>query len=1105
MSPLRRIVLVLAIFAASLCGSANTFAAGFSGTSPVDVNDLLFTSQAPYVDGALRPDGTIEVIGGAVSDGFTGEATVKRYRPFDGSDSQGSFGSYLDRDVLQSQDFGGRVDTVRIATDAAGNSVAAWRAICPVEGSATGRGCVRAAFRAAGSSWSLPAQTISDDLVVDQYGPILVEIAAGRAVVAFAVSDNGVGPVTAMAVHRSVVGGWSTPDPILDGVAPDSGGSSRHLQDVAVDDDGTVWVAILHYSEGTEYVTRTYVARLAAGAVSWTHEQVDDPSAPGLPDANGKASIALGGGSAVVAWREHVDGVPYDHSVVVAAACDTTSGTCDLPDVMSEDGHYATNPVVAVDATGAASVMWLDTPEALMATVTYTGGGAGYAWGQRHSIVARYGESQPAGYAWNAETELVAAGSPSGGPNPSGVTEQPDSEIDLLDAGFTSDGTAIAAWQWEDPGFDQRSTHVASRAGSAGSAWSKRMVEGVVTSGHISSVAVISRPNQPDAVVLWPRRASGGGLTPAVVPYDVSGPSVTTPADGSGVTAGQSVELGVDVVDTWSAVTDPKIVWNFAGATGRRITGCFTEPGPITARITAEDAAGNPSREESFTFTVVGSAASCDSDPTPDPDPGHDPGTDGGTGGDGGTGTGGTGGTGGTVQPDQPKPDAPKPDAPKPFVLTDTVSRDKVPNVVGLKASDARDRFDRAGIDVDFDIRIINRATAPRGVTIGDVMTQAPRAGTVVQSGIGDREPVRLDVYAGPVVGKPTSASCAVTKVSAAVKGLELDLAKLVLKAMKCPYQVDVQPVAKGDDAAVTGATVTKGLITLGVQVPRKPTNNDLLLTFRENPNGISFAAGDWTLTAGQKNAFTFQATTKALYKGSNAMVQKANVTIDMSGVGGAKNLTGQTDAKGEKITVVEPPRAGYIDILVEFPGANDQSLWGTARLKVVDRSKSKAGTKLATVSGRVFQKHATGVWTHQPGATLNSIRDRNARFINFGGMVQWMQQAVAGIGGAIGSAFSAKGQSSEQVLSTALTKSKVSPSQMLIQDTLVSGNLKPPELRAGNVVSAGGGNVVSAGGANVVSAGGANVVSGGGANVVSAGGGNVVAAGAGPCRTVPG
>jgi hypothetical protein len=1018
------------------------------------------STMEPYFDGAFRADGTFEAFYG---NGM--EPAVAKVLPhIDGSAGEGAFEPYVDVDR-----FPGMTGTrhARIAIDDAGNAVVAWLGTCDDVNDR----CVMASTRkAAGFTWSVPTRVDLHAATVSEYSNIEVAVANGMSFVAWESGDGTVTALVATLDLKTAESLWTAPAPIVDPAVEttaDTGGAGRHLQAIAVDDSNAVWAVVLNYA-----MSATLVARFDPDAATWSTQRVDAAGVFGKTDPNLLADIAFGGGTGVVAWGIYGDpGI----SNVVAVTCEQHTGVCGAPTTISTGAAKASNPRVAVGDDGDVYVNWLE-----------------QAADNMNDLKSRHGETQDTGVAWGAVENVDGPGVPGG------ILAHSTAARTMHDVEVTADGAVIAAWLRENVDQTGRQLHGAvSTDGAWGSAQALAAPE-TASYGFMPPVR-IRRDSFGDAVVLWAHHSTDGFI-PGVVPFDATGPEVTLPADST-IGAGIDVSIGAQIRDTWSSVAEEDIVWTLDGdvlaATGRTITGCFETEGVHVIEVDATDGAGNVSNPTSFTLTVTGNAACTGGDTDHDDHDDHD---GGGAGGDHGTdtsagtktdtGTGSGTGTGtGAGGDEKPKVNA--------FTTKSTVSRDKVPAVVGLKVSTARDRFDRSGIDVDFDIRMITRAKAPRGIAIGEVMAQRPKAGSKVTTGISDREPVRLDVYAGPVVkGAAVKANCTITRVNSAVKGLELDLAKLVLKSMKCPYQIDVQPVAKGDDAAVTGATSKKGVITIGVKVPRKPTNNDLLLTVRENPNGISFNAGDWTLTAGQKNAFTFQATTKVLVDGKIPLIQKAIVTIDMAGVGGARNLTGQTDALGEKVTVLEPPKAGFIDVLVEYPAANDVSLWGTMRLKVVDRSAAKVNSRLATVSGRVFQKHKTGAWIYQPGAKAPKDHARSARFIDFGAMVTWMQNAVAGLGGSIGSAFSSKGQSSEQVLSSALTKMKVSPSQMLIQDSLVSGNLRPIVLKPAQVVAAGGGNVVAAGGMNVVAPGGGNVVAPGGANVVSAGGGNVVAAG---------
>ena len=560
--------------------------------------------------------------------------------------------------------------------------------------------------------------------------------------------------------------------------------------------------------------------------------------------------------------------------------------------------------------------------------------------------------------------------------------------------------------------------------------------------------------DEGNAAVHWQR---GGRVQ--VAPYDVAAPRATSLVVPTQVTVGASLALSVRPTDVWSAVTG--IAWSVDGASigsGADRATTLATPGMHTVSLTLSDSAGNQ-RSLSRQVQAVPPVTPTDPVVVPSVDP----------------------------KPIDPKPDVTPPPA---YVLTDTTSVDAMPAVVGLDATQARDRIDRAGIQADFSIKLVNRATPPRGIGLGEVMAQKPAAGTQLTTAMRDQEPVELQLYAGPANLDGTKQGCSSIRVASAIKGLELDLARLLLRSMECSFRLDVTG-GGGNDAAVTGVTQAGGKLTVGTTVPRDPKRNDLFLIFRENSTAMSFERTDWSLTAGQRNSFTVQVVDRSF-----RLAQKANLTFDLGSVGAIENVNGQSNAQGEQTVILNPARAGVIDVLVELPGADGDSIWGYAQVKVSDRSRVKVGTQLGTVSGRVFRKAASGQWLVVPGGQLAD--GRTARFINFGGILSWMQKLVEPMGAAVKQAFAVKSSSPEQTLRAALANVKVAPGQLALSTPLVSGNIRIADVIGAPVVAAGGGNVVAAGGGNVVAPGGGNVIAAGGGNVVAAGGGNVIAAGGG-------
>lgn len=656
-----------------------------------------------------------------------------------------------------------------------------------------------------------------------------------------------------------------------------------------------------------------------------------------------------------------------------------------------------------------------------------------------------------------------------------------------LVADVTGDGTLIVLWngtRYRDGVHDPTArVWAAVREPGAEEFLADDVISGDVAVEKPLQLVVDRRGN--DAAVLIGRRVTFAATSMTsldVIPYDGEGPRPSAVTVAAAATAGVATTFTASPTDTWSAVSGfedvPGVVWRVNGApvgTGASIQHTFTAAGTYTVSATFTDSAGN-SRDSALAMVAVVAAVTA----TPAPAP--------------------TGDTGGTTAPTPPAP------APPTFTFVDTFSMDRMPSLVGLKVDAARDRLDRVGIEADINAVLVHQAKAPRGITIGEVMAQAPAANRMITSAIRDAEPVTLRVYAGPAnKSLPTKKRCSTVNLNKALKGVDLDLAVLIAKKMACDVELDVK-VGGVADPSVTGVAMKGGQIVLSANAPSKLAKNDLFLVVRESTasGNISFGMNDWALTAHQRNAFTVQVVDRAF-----RLVRGAKLTFDVSAAGSYENIDAQTNYYGEHTVLVNPGTGGRIDILAQLTGSDGQTIYGMAQVKVADRTSAKIGTKLATTSGRTFVKRANG-WMPGAGNVLSKEtatrgnRSSNRTYAG-GGLGNVWSRFCFWLGGVIqgGSedkpgAFEAKpGKTVQEALRDGIKLTGLTPGQLILGNPQVAATgLKPAEPQGGQVVSAGGNNVVSAGGGNVISAGGANVVSAGGNNVLATGSGNVISAG---------
>lgn len=467
----------------------------------------------------------------------------------------------------------------------------------------------------------------------------------------------------------------------------------------------------------------------------------------------------------------------------------------------------------------------------------------------------------------------------------------------------------------------------------------------------------------------------------------------------------------------------------------------------------------------------------------------------------------GSGGPGSPAGPGQPSAPGVK--------SIDTSSVGRMPNLLGQRLDRARDRVAKAGIRADFDVTETHRKYRGRG--IGDVVTQWPRKGTRLSSSVARQPRVKLSVYIGPKVSKRTR-KCPVAKLGKALRKADLDLVDDVLAGQRVRTIYDVTLSKKTDEAELAGLDRAGGCrAEAEIKAPQRPADNDLFLTVREQPSAISFEAKSWTLTAGERNAYTIQVVDRA-----GRLVRGAELLIDNTGTGAAgqyANQTRLTNGRGEASVISFLPRRGTINILAKATGRNGLSIYGSAQLRVVDRSGEKIGARLETVTGRQY-KRVKGGWspagTRSSAVSASAVRTAAAQASGggnpFTALLGWLRSLLSG------------SPADTSVLQRA------APARDLIRREAAQRNVFPAQVALGQrigrpkdmarlaqgqvyVIAAGGGNVIAAGGGNafplgnedlerralgVIAAGGGNLVSDKGLGVIAAGGGNVIAAGGG-------
>jgi hypothetical protein len=201
------------------------------------------------------------------------------------------------------------------------------------------------AFRSPGDEWSAP-QNVSDDGT----GPPLALDAADDGSVHLVYGNGDVYYVT-----RPSGGSWSTP------VNVSNSADSTNVEDIAVDQDGSIYVMFSNQSESKSY----YVRRAAWG--SWSSPEV-------IPGIRGGSIAAYAGG--VV----HVVGSHYD-SAIWHTSKDPGGAWSGLTNISHNSGA-AYSPDIAVGPDGWLHVSWHDsTPAGILGyQILYSESASGVEW-----------------------------------------------------------------------------------------------------------------------------------------------------------------------------------------------------------------------------------------------------------------------------------------------------------------------------------------------------------------------------------------------------------------------------------------------------------------------------------------------------------------------------------------------------------------------------------------------------------------------------------------------------------------------------------------------------------------------------------------------------
>jgi len=468
-----------------------------------------------------------------------------------------------------------------VALDAHGDAVAVWARWTEHGGS------IEAAFRPAGGTWQAPV-TLSTEGTSAQWPSVAFD-AQGNAIALWEFSGGGSSGVAA-AVRSASDGAWessvrlspegqlaSSPElavnPAGDAMAvwthPIGSGNSVIEAATRIGHQGAWQPAVDLAAEGQAEAPQIALDSEGKAIAVWQDRstgyieaalgsaQSDIWLAPTPVSTAGARSVdsrvAIDPqGDAIAIWTRQL---PTSY-VVEAAVRPVTTGTWQPPASLSPAGETATEPEVAVDASGDAVVIWEGSSNETEEEI------------QASSRPAETGQ-------WEGPVTIAT-----GQVSERRIGEFPELAVNAL-------GDVVAAWdQWNGSSYAVEGS--ARPAGT--SAW--QAPSPLSSSGPDSYMPDVGIDPQGNAIAAW--EVQGNCCFVEAAGYDAAGPlldGVTIPATG---TVGQTLSFSVSPLDVWSA--PGQTTWSFGDGTsadGAGVAHTYAEPGSYQLTLTSDDVLGN--------------------------------------------------------------------------------------------------------------------------------------------------------------------------------------------------------------------------------------------------------------------------------------------------------------------------------------------------------------------------------------------------------------------------------------------------------------------------------------------------------------------------------
>lgn len=455
-----------------------------------------------------------------------------------------------------------------------------------------GDAIIRAMVRPFGGQWSasVPVSGSGDS---QAQRPQLAVNAHGDAVAVWSASNETAMKDVVQVSSRPAGGAWSAPHIVSEG-AVFSGG-----QDVAIDAQGNATVI---WSEIVGDPDPTWLVRAATrpSGGDWS-----DPVDLSESAVNSRPRLAVDPqGTVTAVWlgtAPHISGTGTVD--VVRSNSRTINGTWSSAGTVALSSEAGTStaeaPQVAVDAQGRATAVWGSFSSGGGYIVQTARRATGGAWGAASKLGDGFSPQVAVDPQGNA-TAIWALSSPSSstvlssGRTATGSWSNPapmasgddDYDVDYPFVTVDPQGNVTAIWARYNltDVIAQATRHL---AGS--SSWSP--AADLTVGRPITAIPAVGTDPQGHTTMVW--SSSEDPWSGSSTVFDPIGPELRNLTAPPSATAGQQVDMSVNPVDAWSAVT---VSWDFGdgqSASGAAVKHTYSSGGDYTVTITGTDAAGN--------------------------------------------------------------------------------------------------------------------------------------------------------------------------------------------------------------------------------------------------------------------------------------------------------------------------------------------------------------------------------------------------------------------------------------------------------------------------------------------------------------------------------